>query len=308
MPDMSADARPLIFGEVLFDAFPDGSVVLGGAPFNVAWHLQGFGLDPLLISRIGRDALGGRVLDTMHSWGMEASGVQHDEDRMTGTVSVTLKNGQPEYEIVPDQAWDHIEAAPALAAARATEAALVYHGTLALRTGRSRDTLMELRRTLTAPACIDINLRPPWSALERLAGLLQGAGWVKLNDAELGTMIGEPLADAIDLECAGEVFRRHHAIGTLLITRGADGSLVIDDDGIIHGAPVPVGTLVDTVGAGDAFSAVALFGLLRGWPAAVTLDRALRFASDICGRRGATTTDRTLYARHRERWESDEQT
>lgn len=304
---MSADVRPLIFGEVLFDAFPDGSIVLGGAPFNVAWHLQGFELDPLLISRVGRDALGARVLESMRAWGMDADGVQHDHDRMTGTVSVTLEDGQPDYEIVPDQAWDHIEAAPALAVSRATEIALVYHGTLALRAGRSRETLTELRRTLPAPVCIDINLRPPWSAIERLTGLLRDAGWVKLNDAELGTMIGEPLTDETDLECAGEVLRRHHGIGTLLITRGADGALVIGDDGIFHGAPAPVGTLVDTVGAGDAFSAVALIGLMRGWPTPVTLDRALRFASDICGRRGATTADRGLYARHREQWETDEQ-
>ena len=35
-----------VFGEVLFDVFPDGKQVLGGAPFNVAWHLQAFGIAP----------------------------------------------------------------------------------------------------------------------------------------------------------------------------------------------------------------------------------------------------------------------
>ncbi len=185
--------------------------------------------------------------------------------------------------------------------------ALIYHGTLALRAGTSGEALQRLRDALSAPVCIDINLRPPWSAHEHLPALLQGAGWVKLNDAELETLIGEPLSSEFDLECASEVLRRHYAIGTLLITRGASGAMVIGEEGIYHGAPAPVTTLIDTVGAGDAFSAVALIGLMRGWPAQTMLERALRFASDICAQRGATAADRALYARHRGQWESDEQ-
>lgn len=300
---MSHAGRPLIFGEVLFDAFPDGSEVLGGAPFNVAWHLQGFGLRPLLISRTGSDARGERILGTMGDWGMDVAGVQQDDHRPTGSVIVTLNNGQPVFEIVPDQAWDHIEALPAFAAASDSDIALIYHGTLALRNATSCDALRELRERLYAPVCIDVNLRPPWWDRKLLAGLLHGAGWVKLNDTELETLIGETLADASDLECAAAVLRRHHEIDTLVITRGASGAMIMNGDGVCHGAPAPVPTLVDTVGAGDAFSAIALLGMLQGWPAAVTLTRALRFASDVCGMRGATAPDRSLYERHTEQWD-----
>jgi fructokinase len=303
MPDNVQNGRPLIFGEVLYDAFPDGSEVLGGAPFNVAWHLQGFGLRPLLISRIGRDARGAEIIDTMRGWGMDVAGMQQDDRHSTGSVSVTLNGGQPYFEIVPDQAWDHIESLPALSAASDCAVALIYHGTLALRSTPSQGALRELRKRIAAPACIDVNLRPPWWDRNILADLLHRAGWAKLNDAELETLVGETLADQEDLECAGAVLRRHHEIETLVITRGASGALIMTGDGVFHGAPEPVERLVDTVGAGDAFSAIALLGMLQGWPAAVTLTRALRFASDVCGMRGATAPDRSLYERHTEHWD-----
>ena len=79
--------RPILIGEVLFDCFPDGSRVLGGAPFNVAWHLQAFGLDPLLISRVGADQAGDEVLAAMESWGMDRTGVQRDEELPTGWLA-----------------------------------------------------------------------------------------------------------------------------------------------------------------------------------------------------------------------------
>ena len=67
--------RPIIFGEVLFDCFPDGSRVLGGAPFNVAWHLQAFGAEPLFVSRVGNDPMGRKIRDAMLQWGMDTSGL-----------------------------------------------------------------------------------------------------------------------------------------------------------------------------------------------------------------------------------------
>ena len=75
--------RPLVFGEVLFDCFPDGAEVLGGAPFNVAWHLQGFGQEPLFVSRIGDDIRGNQIRAAMSDWGMSLSGLQLDTSHAT---------------------------------------------------------------------------------------------------------------------------------------------------------------------------------------------------------------------------------
>ncbi len=87
---------PVIFGEVLFDRFPDGNSVLGGAPFNVAWHLQAFGARPLLISSVGDDELGAEIRQTMQDWGMDDSGLQTDAAHPTGTVEVSFNAGEPE--------------------------------------------------------------------------------------------------------------------------------------------------------------------------------------------------------------------
>ncbi|OQX46150.1 MAG: carbohydrate kinase, partial [Candidatus Sedimenticola endophacoides] len=100
--------RPLIFGEVLFDDFPDGSRVLGGAPFNVAWNLQALGARPLLISRVGNDALGRSIREQMQHWGMDLSAMQLDSAHPTGTVEVRIDDGEPSYEIVAPCAYDFI--------------------------------------------------------------------------------------------------------------------------------------------------------------------------------------------------------
>lgn len=71
----------IIFGEVLFDCFPDGNVILGGAPFNVAWNLQAFGLSPLFISRIGDDSYGITIKEAMQNWGMDLRGLQLDLEK-----------------------------------------------------------------------------------------------------------------------------------------------------------------------------------------------------------------------------------
>lgn len=109
MMDRMQDQRPIMFGKVLFDMFPDGSVALGGAPFNVAWHLQAFGLEPLLISRVGADALGRRVATAMLEWGMDRSGLQIDSAHPTSTVTITFNVGEPEFDIVADRAIDYID-------------------------------------------------------------------------------------------------------------------------------------------------------------------------------------------------------
>ncbi|HRV09486.1 MAG TPA: PfkB family carbohydrate kinase, partial [Acidobacteriota bacterium] len=96
---MTRRGRPVVFGEVVFDLFPDGSEVLGGAPFNVAWHLKGLGERPLMITRIGDDQRGRAILDRMLSAGLDVAGVQMDEEHPTGTVRVLLDSAGPRFQI-----------------------------------------------------------------------------------------------------------------------------------------------------------------------------------------------------------------
>jgi len=294
----TAPARPVIFGEVLFDHLPDGRAVLGGAPFNVAWHLQGLGLRPLLVSRVGDDAQGDQVLATMQAWGMDTVGVQRDPQRPTGAVQVTLENGIPGFHILPDQAYDHIDPAEATRVCLAAPAPhLLYHGTLAVRSKTSKDALTGLR-ALGLPAFIDVNLRSPWWERQQVLGLLRGARWLKLSGDELDALGDEREA----LSTKAHVMRARYGLDLLVVTEGEAGAQVFTPHGRCTQAAVPAEPLADTIGAGDAFTAVCLLGIIRGWPITDTVARAAELAARICMRPGATHADPGLYADLLTRW------
>ncbi|MEE8342427.1 MAG: PfkB family carbohydrate kinase [Gammaproteobacteria bacterium] len=295
------EPNTVIFGEVLFDHFPDEQSVLGGAPFNVAWHLRGFGLSPLLVSCVGRDAGGDQVLSTMDAWGLDTRAVQQHPDYPTGAVQVTLANGQPSFDILADQAYDHIEVDPILATLADDPVELIYMGTLVGRSPRSSATLHTLIERLQASVFVDVNLRSPWWELDRVQQVLDNARWAKLNDIEMNTVLGQELSPQELIPAARSLLERLK-LDLLILTLGADGAAFISAKGVEQGAPVPVANLVDTVGAGDAFSSVTLLGLIRDWPLPVTLQRALQFASRICGQRGATAMNRNLYREMLEDW------
>ncbi len=299
IPDSNTPSpgRPIVFGEVLFDCFPDGSSVLGGAPFNVAWHLQGFGMYPLFVSRIGSDALGEQVLDIMQRWGMDSSHLQRDAEHPTGQVEVRIENGQPGYTILPEQAYDFIEPPPVVAA----DFSLVYHGSLITRSPVSRAALNHLCEHTRLPRFMDVNLRSPWWEHASVMDDLRRACWVKLNDEELDILLQRRLSRP-EIPSAAEQLRADAGLEMLVVTLGADGAWVFTGSCAQYGEPVRVDEIADTVGAGDAFSAVVLLGLLSGWSVSVTLQRALEFAARICRQRGATSLDRSLYGGFLQRW------
>lgn len=297
-----SSGRPVVFGEVLYDCFPDGADVLGGAPFNVAWHLQGFGVQPLFVSQVGRDLRGERVLQTMEQWGMDRTAVQFDDRHPTGTVQVTFTDqGQPAFDVVPDQAYDFITSGAVTAALAGEAVPLLYRGTLAARSPGSQTTLETLVEHLGAPVFVDINLRAPWWTQTEVEASLRQARWAKLNDDELAMVTGGMIGSG-GLEERGAQLRARYGLELLILTSGAAGACFIGAERVQQLAPPPLTELVDTVGAGDAFSAVTILGLLRDWPLEKTLSRALGFAAAICRQRGATAADRALYERCREQW------
>lgn len=298
--------RPLIFGEVLYDVFPDGAV-LGGAPLNVAWHLQGLGWSPLLISRVGSDPAGARALEALRAWGLETSGIQTDPRRPTGKVRVRLADdGTHTFDILTSRAYDDIDPFRAVGAARRTEApGILYHGTLALRADRSREALAMLDAALGVPRFVDVNLRAPWWRPSLVASVLRGATWAKLNEEELGAL-GRHGGPGTDLAGAAEAFRHRYGLEGLIVTRGADGALLAGREGMLSVPATPATPIIDTVGAGDAFSAVAMVGLMAAWPAETILRRAADFAALVCTYRGAVVDDPGLYRRVLDGWQAEE--
>ncbi|MBN2491647.1 MAG: carbohydrate kinase [Planctomycetes bacterium] len=300
------EARPILFGEVLFDRFADGREVLGGAPFNVAWHLRGFGLDPLLITRVGRDARGDAVRRTMIAWGLATAGLEVDDRHPTGRVTAQTDDTGTRFEIEPEQAYDHIRGDVLERAATLGPVALVYHGTLALRNDASFAALERLLERTGAHGFVDLNLRPPWWTAARVDWALARARWVKVNDDELATLTGARCATEEDCAAAGLGFASRWSLERLVVTRGERGAVLLGDGRrLARTDAAEVAHFVDAVGAGDAFSAVALLGLVRAWDPEPTLARASRFAAEICGRRGATAPEPELYRRHLKAWQSE---
>lgn len=293
-----------IFGEVLFDCFPDGSEVLGGAPFNVAWHLRGFGLAPRLVSRVGLDARGERIRSAMARWGLDASAVQADPIHPTGRVRVSLVDGEPQYDIVAGGAYDFIDP-PGPSKVQAT--GLLYHGTLALRHPPSAASLASLKSRHQGPILLDVNLRRPWWSTETVLPLVDEADHVKLNAAELALLTTDapPEDDGAALAASMQRFAGRHRLETLVVTRGALGALLWRGGAIMSVAPAAAGPVVDTVGAGDGFAAVLLLGLSQGWPWDETLARAGDFAAALVSRRGATIDDPSVYAQFLMSWGVD---
>lgn len=283
------DAVSLIFGEVLFDCFPDGNSVLGGAPFNVAWHLQAFGLSPLMISSIADDELGKKVKSAMQDWGMNSTGLQLDPSHPTGSVDIEFRDGEPHYTIVEHRAYDYIEPRllPAVPRCR-----LLYHGSLALRNQVSRQALSALKQNNNDTVFMDVNLRDPWWNKTFILELVDEADWVKLNEDELirlGTGAGDYQTQARD-------FLGTHSLKGLVVTLGANGAIALTDDGgYAEVAPAQTLEVVDTVGAGDAFTSVLILGITRSWPLEQTMQRAQQFASLLVGQQGATVRDQNFY-------------
>lgn len=286
----------LIFGECLYDIFPDGQAILGGAPFNVAWHLQGFGLAPLFISRVGDDPLGHRLRKEMLDWGMSTQGLQLDTSHRTGEVRVSLKDGQPSYDILADRAWDFIEAH----ALPPLNPSLIYHGSLGLRSETSAQTFAALSSQHQTPHYFDINLRPPFWSHEQIHSLMDSCRWLKLNDEEIAQLE----VDGTDLETkARGLLERYKHLEWLLLTRGAAGAWLFDREGQRHDIePETDIQLVDAVGAGDAFTAVTILGILHHWSIPLMLRRAQAFAGQILGQQGAIGRDRGLYDCLRKLW------
>ena len=294
--DKTVRDRPIIFGEVLFDCFEDGKRVLGGAPLNVAWHLAGLGLDPLLISAVGDDGDGAAVLEAMRSWGLDTRGVAVDPQHPTGLVDVRVVRGQPTFSILADRAWDFIPDT-AVEAAAPGDGGLLYHGTLASRSPVSAASL-GLLRTMHLPTFVDVNLRPPWWDREGVLHVLGGSRWVKLNSEELAAVL-----DPEDAVGAAERLRRRLDLEAVILTLGEEGAFVQTALEQRSAAPPQLAEVSDTVGAGDAFSAVTIFGLLQDWPWSVILERAVAFAGQVCRIQGAVTHDRTLYEHALSQWE-----
>ncbi|MCE5272178.1 PfkB family carbohydrate kinase, partial [bacterium] len=175
----------LSYGEVLWDRLPGGAV-LGGAPLNLALRLAGLGVNARMVSRVGLDSEGRRALEQVRALGLDTSLIQRDSTQVTGAVEVALSaEGNPEFTILPDRAYDRIQFTPELEHAAAT-ARCVCFGTLVQRTEISRETLHRLLDSAVgALKFLDLNLRQGCYSPQTVTASMRRADILKLNAQEV---------------------------------------------------------------------------------------------------------------------------
>lgn len=299
-----AGSEILCVGEVLWDSLPAG-LFLGGAPFNVACHLRATGLPVTMVSRVGADRLGEEAMRRAARFGVGTDLVQVDPLLPTGFVRVTVSDaGEPAYDIVEPAAWDAIAPGDALLE-RAGRARAIVFGSLAQRNAVTRGTIERLWET-EAALVFDVNLRPPYDDREVVRRSLHHATFVKASEKEL-----QRIAGWFDLPVAGSAGgggTRTKKKGALVktvaalaetfgcdavcVTRGRRGaSLWRDGRWTEHpGFDVEVR---DTVGAGDAFLAVLLAGLLTGADDRTLLRHANLIGAYVTTQPGALPADQS---------------
>lgn len=301
----------VIFGEALVDEFPTEQVV-GGAPFNVARHLAAFMAPPLTITRIGDDRNGQAVRAEFERFVMPETGLQIDPIEETGRVVVERNAQGHRFTILPRQAYDFIDPPAAVDSLAGIDAHTLYFGTLAQRGERSRLALAALLESTRAKRFLDLNLRAGQVDETVVTRSLQAADIVKLNEEELQTLFqwyfqigrNDPPLATQEVHAACRALMDRFTLEALIVTLGHRGSVYFGADGSLvanRDNPAPP-FVVDTTGAGDAFSAIFLFGRLRGWPLDLTLARANEFAGAICAVTGAVPRDINFYDKWVARW------
>jgi fructokinase len=248
----------ICFGEVLWDILPEKKVP-GGAPMNVAYHLEKLGHPTAIFSAIGNDEAGNELLKVLDNIGLDANYVQRNTEYETGKVYANISDNQDvSYDIVKPVAWDYIKEDDQQADLL-SDAAISYivFGSLACRNTVSMHTLANI---LNFPAVkvLDINLRPPHYTREVLEWLMRSADIMKLNEAEL-ILVTDWFSQATDLEGRIRALSTQYKIPEIVVTLGAAGAILYVNDTFYRHAGFKV-TVADTIGSGDSFLAAYLHG------------------------------------------------
>ena len=275
----------LCFGEVLWDKLPSGAKP-GGAPMNVALHLNNIGHDVVIASKVGDDEAGRELINFLQSSGLRTDLIQVDESLPTSEVLVHLdKNNNATYEICEPVAWDKLDLTDSLLK-KTKNSGLFIYGTLASRNSESRQTLLSLLECDTVKL-IDVNLRKPHDSREIVELLLSKSDIVKLNDDELVAIAKWHNKHELDEKFMVSWFAEQYKAEMICVTRGNKGALLYSDRQFIEHSGFNV-EAVDTVGAGDAFLAGFVAAIFEGKLYSEALVNACATGAFVATKDGAT--------------------
>jgi fructokinase len=285
--DIPGPMRAVGIGEVLWDMLPEGPS-LGGAPCNLMVNLARLGHEAVIVTAVGNDELGTAARHRLVALGLDTSFVMTVE-RRTGRAEVVLDgDGIPDFRIAPDDAYAAIDlSAPDVEALASTGARALIYGTLAQRSPQVRASTAALARALPgAMGVYDVNLRPGLWDEDLVRHLTSMASVVKVNEEEarlLAPVFGAPWPEP---ETFSRALAASHGLRAVAVTAGPKGASLLLD-GAYAEAPAPEVHAANTIGAGDAFTAAMIDGILRDLPADVVLGRSISLGTLIASRQGA---------------------
>ena len=274
----------ICFGEVLWDKLPTGAKP-GGAPLNVAIHLKKQGGNPRLISKIGNDLDGKKLIGFLKNSGLATNLIQVDEHLPTSEVLVHLdENKNASYEICEPVAWDNIQRNKEIEKVSAGSDLIIY-GSLASRNQTTRETLFKLLESSKATRLLDVNLRPPYNKPDVVEKLLFMSDFIKLNDDELRIIASWNNKPGNETELI-HWLADYYGCSTVCVTRGANGAALIIENEIYEQPGFKINT-VDTVGAGDSFLASLVANFAKNLPPQKTLEFACATGAFVASQKGA---------------------
>lgn len=284
---MNNDGVIIGVGEVLFDLLPEGKQ-LGGAPANFAYHATCLGGNGVAVSAVGCDAFGDEIIEIL-----TAKGVNHHIARVdapTGTVRVTLdERGIPCYEICEGVAWDKLQLSDEVLSL-ASRCDAICFGTLAQRSEVSRKAIYSLIEAISAKRdaliIYDINLRQHYYSKELIETSLRYCNILKINDEEFATVATMLELATDDFEVGARKLIERYELRMVIVTCGENGSIIVTKDEVSQ-LDTPKVKVVDTVGAGDSFTAALCVTLLQGKPLREVHRKAVEVAAFVCSNTGA---------------------
>ncbi len=276
--------RIICFGETLWDIFSDKKVI-GGAPLNVSLRLHSLGARASIISRIGQDQEGDRLIEYLKEESFDDSMIQIDTQYPTGNVLVHLdKKNTATYTISEPVAWDHISVQPGDIENISKSDAFIF-GSLCCRNNVSKSTLFEYLSHAKFKV-FDANLRPPFYTMESILDLMKIADMIKLNDEELAEISDFLQIESRSIEDQIRELSERTSTSLICITLGAKGAIFYKNGRFFKNPGYKV-VVKDTVGAGDSFLASFVYQFVLGISPQKALDVSCAMGSLVAGKNGA---------------------
>lgn len=277
-------AKITCFGEVLWDVFPTHKKI-GGAPLNVAIRLQSLQNNVSIISGVGADENGDKLLKFIKENNVSVDGVQVNNQYKTGVAKVVLDSeGSASYDLKHPRAWDKIELTDSAKELVKNSDAFIY-GSLVARDDVSKNTLFELLK-FAKYKIFDVNLRAPYYKKEVLIDLMNKADFLKFNDDEIYEISKYLGSKYNSLEQNINYIAKETNTKNICVTKGSHGAVLYYNNKLYYNSGYKI-KVVDTVGAGDSFLGSLIGKLLNQHEPQEAVDFACAVGALVASSEGA---------------------